>query len=47
MSTKSSGGSPRSDLPAAGTGGHTPPQKEGAGGRKMTRRQFLARGRQP
>lgn len=44
MSTKSSGGSPRSDLPAAGTGGHTPPQKEGAGGRKMTRRQFLARG---
>lgn len=44
MSTKSSGGSPRSDLPAAGTGGYPPPQNEGAGGRKMTRRQFLARG---
>lgn len=45
MSKKSFGGSPGRTVPAAADGAGTgPPKPEGRGGRKMTRRQFLARG---
>lgn len=42
---KSFGGSPERTVSAAADGAGTgPPKPEGRGGRKMTRRQFLARG---
>ncbi|WP_339220034.1 metallophosphoesterase [Paenibacillus sp. FSL H8-0332] len=45
MSKQPFGGSPERTVPAAANGAGTgPPKPEGRGGRKMTRRQFLARG---